>query len=243
MIRRLLLVLVSVGHLCSVPVASAREANSAVTVVYWGSRDCRWCTYWESSASGLETEFRASTIFPSLTYHVIRNPWLNSPYGEGDFSDNQRWLWNLAANGSFRLPRVRPTWSVFVGRNHVRNYIGTKAWKEAALPAIQRLVVAGNDSSETLIQVLSELQPSASGQKIAVTDIDAVPYLDRAGKDAYREWLARATPRAFALSLDGAWGRGRRPDDAMKYCQRYAEEPCELYAVNSDVVWRNSGGN
>ena len=60
------------------------------------------------------------------------------------------------------------------------------------------------------------------------------------GKAAYAKFLELALPRAFALSGKGAFGFARgdyAAGRALGNCQRYGN-PCTLYAVDSDVVWK-----
>lgn len=83
----------------------------------------------------------------------------------------------------------------------------------------------------------------------AIDDIDAIPFLDDRGRERYRDWLNRPTPRAFALAPNGRWAAtsGVRPADphspvdpvdrALAGCERVAKMPCRLYAVNRAVVW------
>jgi hypothetical protein len=83
----------------------------------------------------------------------------------------------------------------------------------------------------------------------AIDDIDAVPYLSDRGRKGYSEWLARPTPKAFAISTKGNWYAtwGVSPPDAslpidpgeraLQLCERAAQVPCKLYAVNGSVVW------
>lgn len=90
--------------------------------------------------------------------------------------------------------------------------------------------------------------PIASGFAV-ITDVDVVPYLSDKGRNGYREWLTRPTPRAFALSNAGHWSsaHGLKPADAtmpldpteraVALCNRHSPTPCRLYAVNGAVVW------
>ena len=72
-------------------------------------------------------------------------------------------------------------------------------------------------------------------------DIDAVPYLSENGRAAYREYLDKMTPRAFAVSPSGAWcwaEEGEDPDTrALATCARKSNQPCQLYSVDDYVVW------
>jgi dienelactone hydrolase len=76
----------------------------------------------------------------------------------------------------------------------------------------------------------------------ALDNIGAVPFLHHGGRDAYRDFLARGTPRAFALSASGAWGWAEDGDDpdqrALRACQSQSQAPCRLYSVDDYVVWQ-----
>mgnify|MGYP001627184713 CR=1 FL=1 len=74
-------------------------------------------------------------------------------------------------------------------------------------------------------------------------DVDAVPFLREAGKLAYREYLSKLSPRAFALSANGAWcwaEDGEDPDiRALATCEAKGGQRCRLYSVDNNVVWRD----
>ncbi|MES2016478.1 MAG: CocE/NonD family hydrolase [Pseudomonadota bacterium] len=78
-------------------------------------------------------------------------------------------------------------------------------------------------------------------------DIAAVPFLSENGRAAYREYLDKMTPRAFAVSPSGAWcwaEEGEDPDTrALATCARKSKQPCQLYSVDNDVVWTGAQGN
>ncbi len=75
----------------------------------------------------------------------------------------------------------------------------------------------------------------------AIDNVSAVPYLSEAGRAAYRNFLARSTPRAFALSNSGEWSWAEEGDDPVERvlaaCQQSSGAACQLYAVDKDVVW------
>jgi dienelactone hydrolase len=86
-------------------------------------------------------------------------------------------------------------------------------------------------------------QPAPPKTDFAVLDdIDAVPFLGEAGRKAYREYLTKMSPRAFALSPTGQWcwaEEGEDPDArALATCSAKSEQPCSLYSVDENVVWR-----
>lgn len=79
-----------------------------------------------------------------------------------------------------------------------------------------------------------------------IDDIDAVPYLSENGRAAYREYLDKMSPRAFAVSPSGAWcwaEEGEAPDArALATCARKSKQPCQLYSVDDYVVWPAKAG-
>lgn len=102
--------------------------------------------------------------------------------------------------------------------------------------------------TSTLEFVRPNAVPPASGYA-ALSDIDSLPGLGARGREGYQAWLKRNHPRAFAIGPRKNWASavGRNPSDhnlpsdpverALGICQRNAGEPCQLYAVNDEVVW------
>ncbi|WP_426174777.1 dienelactone hydrolase family protein [Massilia sp. TWR1-2-2] len=74
-----------------------------------------------------------------------------------------------------------------------------------------------------------------------IDDVDAVPYMGEHGRTAYREYLSKMSPRAFAVSPNGAWcwaEEGEDPDArALATCEKKGGQPCKLYSVDEHVVW------
>ncbi|WP_229483710.1 dienelactone hydrolase family protein [Massilia horti] len=74
-----------------------------------------------------------------------------------------------------------------------------------------------------------------------IDDVDSVPFLSQSGRGAYREYLTKMTPRAFAISPSGAWcwaEEGEDPDArALATCSAKSSQPCKLYSVDEKVVW------
>jgi uncharacterized protein YbjQ (UPF0145 family) len=82
-----------------------------------------------------------------------------------------------------------------------------------------------------------------------IEDVQAVPLLDDRGRDAYRDFLTRRNPRAFAIAPSGAFNGTwtNRPRDAslpadpaeraLVLCNQRQQGECKLYAVDDAVVW------
>jgi len=82
--------------------------------------------------------------------------------------------------------------------------------------------------------------PRAAPAAVDVFDVRAVPYLSEQGRAVYRDFLGYPTPRAFAISKGGSYGWAVRASDpaamALANCERRGG-PCELYAMDKQVVW------
>ncbi len=79
--------------------------------------------------------------------------------------------------------------------------------------------------------------------------VDAVPFLEEKGREAYKEFLSKPTPRAFAIAPNGAWASSFRRissrrerdvvENAIERCNRRGKGECKLYALDQHVVWRS----
>ncbi len=86
---------------------------------------------------------------------------------------------------------------------------------------------------------------SAANSIAAILDANRVPYLPQEGRADYRRFLLRPTPRAFAISRDGAWGWASAIDNdpeqtaerALANCRRWGGSDCRLYARDLSVLW------
>lgn len=74
-----------------------------------------------------------------------------------------------------------------------------------------------------------------------VSQETAVPYLGQSGREGYKTFLQKRSPKAFALNEDGRWGWNSGGDDplraALDNCERGSKRSCRLYAVDDNVVW------
>lgn len=79
----------------------------------------------------------------------------------------------------------------------------------------------------------------------SLLDPARVPHLSAEGRADYQRFLLQPTPRAFAVSADGAWGWAAAIDDdgtatearALQNCSRWGGRSCRIYARDLAVVW------
>jgi dienelactone hydrolase len=81
----------------------------------------------------------------------------------------------------------------------------------------------------------------------AIDNVDAIPYLRDTGREAYRVFLSKSMPRAFAVSASGEWSWAEEGDNpaerVLASCQASSQTPCKLYAVDDYVVWSGNSTN
>ncbi len=90
-----------------------------------------------------------------------------------------------------------------------------------------------------------------------VEQVDAVPFLRDSGREAYKDFLTKPMPRAFAIAPSGAFGLSNQSaqgsyqidsrfsyrdqfdavESAMDACNSRAQGACKPYAIDDHVVW------
>ncbi|MGB7480164.1 MAG: CocE/NonD family hydrolase [Burkholderiaceae bacterium] len=116
---------------------------------------------------------------------------------------------------------------------------GVKVWWPETEKFLQRI---GLPTAPVL--ALDDGDRLAPTDYAVLDDIDAVPYLKDQGRAAYRDFLGKTLPRAFAVSESGAWSWAEDGDDpvaeAVANCEKNSSTPCRLYAVDDGVVWADA---
>lgn len=141
----------------------------------------------------------------------------------------------IRAGGQARLHEF----GVFKRDSHgmIASRDGEKIWWKEAEPFLRQV---GMPTEEIYTVGAAPSLPPTNFAR--VDDIEAVPYLGEHGRVAYREYLARMTPRAFAVSPSGAWcwaEEGEYPERrALATCEKNSNQPCQLYSVDDYVVWQ-----
>ena len=119
-----------------------------------------------------------------------------------------------------------------------------------AEPAKQQSVVTSNSIAVNQADSRAVSQPAVIATGFAnINDVDAIPFISDRGREGYREWLTKPTPRAFVISDKGFWSStwGIKPlnpeesndpvERALLRCAKASNAPCKLYAMNGSVVY------
>ncbi|MBS7808270.1 DUF4410 domain-containing protein [Variovorax sp. PCZ-1] len=128
---------------------------------------------------------------------------------------------------------------------------GTAHDKPVAASASSSSVVSSQSITSVSNTSGAVPQPSMMASGFAnINDVDAIPYISDRGREGYRDWLTKSTPRAFVISDKGHWSstwgiNPQNPEDpkdpserALQRCAKASGAACKLYAVNGAVVWK-----
>lgn len=96
------------------------------------------------------------------------------------------------------------------------------------------------------VLVEKKTEPKAAKKTEAqkkLEDVALVPYVDKYGRDTYRNFLQKPLPRAFVLCEDGTAMIFTGPNDTNlaqqteKFIADNKNRVCKPYAINEEVVW------
>lgn len=183
---------------------------------------------WEASLEQAFASYGAKTPLPSLWF-----------YGENDHHFGPALATRLhhayvRAGGAARLVAYGPFKKDAHGMSGSRD--GVKIW----WPETERFLQSLGMPTET-VYALNDGVKVPETIYAALDNVEAIPYLRDRGREQYRVFLEKSTPRAFAVSPSGAWSWAEDGDDperqALNDCQKHSSAPCRLYAVDNNVVW------
>ena len=190
----------------------------------WADGGCQW----ERALIDAYARYGASTKVASLWFYGANDSYFNPTLANQlhEAFVNAGGLAKLIAYGAFKLDAH----SMSGSRDGVRIW-----W-----PETERFLKQIGMPTDEILSLGSEPRLPKSAYA-TIDNIDAIPYLQRVGREQYRVFLAKPTPRAFAVSTSGGWSWAEDGDDpvarVLTSCQRSSGEPCRLYAVDDDVVW------
>ena len=188
------------------------------------------CADWQGNLTHAFNAYGEKTRVPSL--------WL---YGDNDT------IWPSALVGQMYAAYVEHgATAKFVDfgnyKNDAHRLVGDRDGVRVWWPAVETFLARVGMPTGVQYRVADPVAPKPSGFA-ALDAVDAVPFVDEAGRSGYRNFLHQYPSRAFAVSDSGAWSWAEGGDDPMSVaianCQKQSSDPCRLYAVNEAVVWKN----
>ncbi|OLL33397.1 hypothetical protein BTH42_01425 [Burkholderia sp. SRS-W-2-2016] len=186
------------------------------------------CTDWQGNLTRAFGSYGEHTKVPAL--------WL---YGNNDS------VWNAPlVAGMYAAYRAHGANVKMVDfgnyKNDAHRLVGDRDGVHVWWPSVEAFLARAGMPTAVQYQVADPAAPKAT-DFAALDAVDAVPYLDEAGRNGYRNFLHQYPSRAFAVSDSGAWSWAEGGDNPMSVainnCQKQSADPCKLYAVDNSVVW------
>ena len=192
------------------------------------------CTDWQGNLTSAFGAYGEKTHVPSL--------WL---YGDND----SIWPSSLVSRMYAAYTEHSPASGVSAKmidfgsyKNDAHRLVGDRDGVQVWWPSVETFLARVGMPTGVQYRVSEPAQPKAT-HFASIDAVDSVPFVDEAGRAGYRNFLHHYPSRAFAVSDSGAWSWAEGGDDPMSVavanCQKQSSDPCRLYAVNDNVVWKD----
>lgn len=183
---------------------------------------------WENSLEQAFAQFGAKSHLPSLWFYGENDSHFAHPLANRlhqAYTANGG-LAKLVAFGSFK--------------RDAHGLVGSRDGVPIWWPETEAFLRQIGMPTEVTVALAEPARPVPS-EYAALDNVDAVPFIRQNGREAYRNFLTKSSPRAFAVGSNGAWSWAEEGDDpaarALESCKRDSGQTCQLYAVDDYVVW------
>lgn len=186
---------------------------------------------WQASLVDAFANYGSRSSVPSLWFYGENDTYFNPAIASRMYNAY------VASGGKAKLVAYGPFKRDAHGMAGSRD--GVKIWWPETEKFLQQV---GMPTAEVI--ALAEDAPIAKSDFAEIDNVDAIPYLKDKGREAYRVFLSKSSPKAFAVSSSGAWSWAEEGDDptarVLANCQNSSRQPCKLYAVDDYVVWTDT---
>ena len=190
------------------------------------------CVGWQNGLIGAAGTYGKETRTPSLWFYGDNDSYF-PPFAWKGMHESY-----VAAGGRARLV----AFGTFGGDAHALfgSPAGAPIWQPEVASFLREIGLPDQPLPEFARYALSAAPPASGFAPLDATD--RLPDQSAAALGGYRVFLAKASPRAFAVNAQGGWGSAWGGDDplgrALESCARKAAAgECHLYAVDDKVVW------
>lgn len=188
---------------------------------------------WQAALVEAFASYGARNSLPSLWFYGQNDSYFNHEIATKLYSAY------MASGGKAELVAYGPF--KYDAHAMVGSRDGVKIWWPETERFLQKI---GMPTQEVF--AIAEDAPIPPSNYAAVENIDAVPFLKEKGREAYRAFLTKSSPKAFAVSPTGAWSWAEEGDNpierVLSSCESASQQPCKLYAVDNYVVWTDNPG-
>ena len=192
------------------------------------------CPTWRIELAHAMGDYGARTRVPSLWFYGDNDEYFSVDTWQAMFKDY------VDAGGSARMV----AFGKFRDNSHAMfaSGAGLQIWLPEVRTFFHQLGLPFDVKYRIVLAEHETPAPAPSGFA-AIDDVGRIPAIGDKGRTAWATYLDEPPPKAFAISPHGSWAwRGGDPAAmrvALERCSKgFAKEPCQLYAVDDNVVWQ-----
>lgn len=189
------------------------------------------CAGWESSLGRAASEYAKNTKSPSLWFYGDNDSYFSSFTYRGMFEKY------TSAGGHAELV----AFGMFGNDSHAM--FGSRSGEAIWQPKVQIFMQKLGLPTDVIFPEFASTPPMPippATNFAEVSDVNAVPYIGKKGREGYKNFLTKQYPRAFVISASGRWAWAEMGDDPLKraldICRKNSAMECRLYAVDDQVV-------
>lgn len=222
------------GGLTTMAVGALKMQQVVGLVNFAGGLRVDGCQRWRVELKNAMRDYGADTRIPSLWF-----------YGDNDeFFDVGTWQEMFKAYTDAGGPARMVAFGKFRDNSHAMFGSGAGLW--IWVPEVRNFfheLGLPFDVKYRIALAEHETAPPAPSRFAAIDDATRIPFVGDEGRTAWSYYLDAPPPKAFAVSPHGSWayriGESGAMRLALEHCSHgFAKEPCQLYAVDDEVVWR-----
>ena len=221
------------GGLTALAVGALRLKQVVGLVNFAGGLRLARCASWQDALTVAVRDFGTGTRVPSLWF-----------YGDNDqVFDNETWKGMFKAYSGAGGPARLVAFGTFGDDSHEMfvSGDGLKIWVPEVRNFFRDLGLPF-DVKYRVVLADHETPPPPPSHFAPIDDVARIPFVNETGRAAWLAYREAVPPKAFAVSPRGRWsyryGDPAAMRVALEHCgENEPKEPCQLYAVDDDVVW------
>lgn len=190
------------------------------------------CSGWRGDLIDTVGDFGRQTKIPSVWF----------------YGDNDSYFSREISSAMFEKYKVGNSKSYFIAYGKFQensHYLfkepeGRKIWEPYLTKFLDQINLP-TQMVNSIYTAISQMSAPPKSDFADIRDVEKIPYLNNAGKAAYKTYLTKSNPKAFSISESAHYGWKQSGEDPLKEsienCMKKSNTPCKLYAVDDDVVW------
>ena len=222
------------GGLTTMAVGALKLSQVVGLVNFAGGLRVESCDRWRTELTRAMGDYGADARVPSLWFYGDNDEYFNVDTWQG--------MYKAYTDGG--APARMVAFGKFRDNSHAMfgSAAGLRIWVPEVRDFFRQLGLPF-DVKYRIALAEHETPPPAPSGFAAIDDASRIPAVNDKARTAWVDYLDAPPPKAMAISPHGSWayryGEAGAMRNALERCaQGFAKEPCQLYAVDDEVVYQ-----